>query len=105
MSNIPVDPLRQLKNLSDQLENNEFEHTQAMIAAFRAEKQVLAELPAVFEAALESILERLESTAMFSGESCSFSQQDMLLALGVWLDKASSYLRKQAGLSTQEQDG
>ncbi|GLR26431.1 hypothetical protein GCM10007875_15210 [Limnobacter litoralis] len=72
-----------------------------MILAFRAEKQVLAELPAVFEAALESILERLESTAMFSGESCSFSQQDMFLALGVWLDKATSYLQKQAGLATE----
>ncbi|HEX4918182.1 MAG TPA: hypothetical protein VFV43_09820 [Limnobacter sp.] len=98
MSNIPADPLLRIKNLSDSLENNEFETSSALIAAFRQEKNLLAELPAVFEGALESILERLESTAMFTEESCSFSQGDMVAALTVWLDKARSYLEKQMGV-------
>ncbi|HEX4879723.1 MAG TPA: hypothetical protein VFV39_07760 [Limnobacter sp.] len=98
MSNIPADPLLRIKNLSDSLENNEFETSTALVEAFRREKDLLAELPAVFEGALESILERLESSAMFSGESCSFSQSDMVAALTVWLDKARSYLEKQLGV-------
>ena len=95
---MPVDPLLRLKKLVDLLENNEFETTTALIFAFRQEKALLAELPSVFEGALESILERIESTAMFSEESCSFSQSDMLAALSIWIEKATSYLRKQMGV-------
>lgn len=98
MSNIPADPLLRIKKLSDSLENNEFENTGALIFAFRQEKDLLRDLPAVFEGALESILERLESTAMFGGESCSFSQSDLLAALTIWLEKAKSYLEKQLGI-------
>ncbi|WP_370263030.1 hypothetical protein [Limnobacter sp.] len=98
MSNIPSDPLRKIKALSDALEHNTFKTSTDLISAFRQEKDLLAELPAVFEGALESILERLESTAMFTEESCSFSQSDMVAALTVWLDKARSYLEKQMGI-------
>ncbi|HEY1058587.1 MAG TPA: hypothetical protein VGE55_07645 [Limnobacter sp.] len=98
MSNIPVDPLARIQFLNKQLEDEAFDTTTALITAFRSEKALLAELPAVFEGALESILERLESVAMFSGESCSFSQSDLLAALSIWLEKARSYLEKQLGI-------
>ena len=98
MTNIPADPLLRIKKLSNALENDEFDNTSALIFAFRQEKDLLSELPAVFEGALESILERLESTAMFAGESCSFSQSDLLAALTIWLEKAKSYLEKQLGI-------
>lgn len=98
MSNIPADPLLRIKRLSDSLENNTFDSTTALVHAFRAEKDLLRDLPAVFEGALDSILERLESTAMFAGESCSFSQSDLLAALSIWLEKARSYLEKQMGI-------
>lgn len=98
MSNTEADHLVRLKELSSLLENSEFETTNALIKRFRSEKLLLAQLPTVFEGALESILERLESTAMFSEEACSFSQTDMVAALNVWLEKAESYLRKQMGI-------
>lgn len=98
MSNIEVNHLTRLKELTSLIENSGFETTQALVARFRSEKALLNELPSVFEGALESILERLESTAMFSEEACSFSQTDMVAALNVWLEKAESYLRKQMGL-------
>lgn len=98
MSNIPVDPLVRIKSLTDAIENEEFSTTNELVFRFRQEKALLAELPSVFEGALESILERLESTAMFSEEACSFSQTDLMAALSVWLEKAQSYLRKQLGV-------
>lgn len=98
MNNISADPLLRIKKLSDSLESNEFENTNALLFAFRQEKDLLRDLPAVFEGALESILERLESSAMFDAESCSFSQSDLLAALTLWLEKAKSYLEKQLGI-------
>jgi hypothetical protein len=44
-------------------------------------------LPQKYLAALENILNRLESASSFTEESCSFSQQDLLDALGAWLDR------------------
>jgi hypothetical protein len=37
---------------------------------------------------LLNLLDRLESSALFSEESCSFSQKDLLDNLQVWVDKA-----------------
>ena len=88
MSNIAVDPLKRIKMLSDTLEQEGFGSVTELITAFRSEKSLLAELPSVFEAALESILERMESTALFAEESCSFSQNDMVDALADWLSHA-----------------
>lgn len=99
MSNIAVDPLKRIKTLADALEQEGFGSVAELITAFRAEKSLLAELPSVFEAALESILERMESTALFAEESCSFSHGDMLAALSIWLEKARSYLEKQLGIT------
>jgi hypothetical protein len=98
MNPTPTDPLIRVKHLHTLLEEEEFESTTALVNAFRQEKALLAELPAVFEGALEGILERIESTAMFTEESCSFSQADMLAMLSIWLEKTKSYLEKQLGI-------
>lgn len=58
-----------------------------LAALWRGQTQWLAALPPRYPAALENILQRLESGASFSEESCSFSQRDLLDALGVWLDR------------------
>lgn len=50
-------------------------------------------LPPRFGEVLADLLDRLESSAMFSGESCSFSQEDLLAALQAWIDKARERLR------------
>jgi hypothetical protein len=41
---------------------------------------------------LLNLLDRLESSALFSEESCSFSQKDLLDNLQVWVDKARAQL-------------
>lgn len=45
-------------------------------------------LPARYMEVLERVLSQLESAALFTEESCSFSQADMLGALGDWLTRA-----------------
>jgi hypothetical protein len=41
---------------------------------------------------LLQLLDRLESSALFTEESCSFSQSDLLGSLQMWLDKARGQL-------------
>jgi hypothetical protein len=62
------------------------------VAAFsndaRASADLLAGLPPRYGEVLLNLLDRLESSALFSEESCSFSQKDLLDNLQVWVDKA-----------------
>lgn len=54
----------------------------------RQSTALLAALPPRFEEVLMGLLDRLESSALFSEESCSFSQKDLLDNLQVWSEKA-----------------
>lgn len=45
-------------------------------------------LPQRYQDVLERVLNQLESAALFTEESCSFSQGDMVDALGDWLERA-----------------
>lgn len=56
--------------------------------------ELLAALPAPFAEVLQTLLDRLESSALFSEESCSFSQTALLDNLQLWLDKAQLQLDK-----------
>ena len=47
-------------------------------------------LPARYLEVLERVLSQLESSALFTEESCSFSQGDMIAALGDWLQRAQA---------------
>jgi hypothetical protein len=58
----------------------------------RAQSELLAALPARYAEVLHGLLDRLESSALFSEESCSFSQKDLLDSLQLWLDKARQAL-------------
>ncbi len=49
-------------------------------------------LPERFGAVLGPMLDRLEASALFSEESCSFSQKDLLENLTIWLQKAEQKL-------------
>lgn len=49
-------------------------------------------LPGRYGEVLNGLLDRMESSALFSEESCSFSQKDQLDALKIWLDKARQQL-------------
>jgi hypothetical protein len=61
-----------------------------------AEKQVtlLAALPPRYAEVLTQLLTRLESSALFTEESCSFSHKDLVDSLQLWLDKARALLIK-----------
>ncbi len=59
----------------------------------RQQSALLAQLPPPFETVLLNLLDRLESSALFSEESCSFSQKDLLDSIQLWLDKAEAKLR------------
>ena len=49
-------------------------------------------LPARYGEVLGNVLDRLEAGALFSEESCSFSQKDLLENLRVWAEKARTQL-------------
>jgi hypothetical protein len=51
-------------------------------------------LPERFGEVLSQLLNRLESSALFTEESCSFSRGDLLDSLQLWLDKARLQLQK-----------
>jgi hypothetical protein len=66
------------------------------VAAFcsqaRSQDALLAALPPRFGEVWLGLLDRLESSALFSEESCSFSQSALLDNLDMWLQKAGEKL-------------
>ena len=52
----------------------------------------LSFLPQRYAEVLHGLLDRLESSALFAEESCSFSQKDLLANLQRWVDKARGAL-------------
>lgn len=61
---------------------------------WRAQTALLAELPPRYTDVMEDLLGRLEAGSLFSEESCSFSQVDLLATMDMWLDKAQTTLAK-----------
>lgn len=61
---------------------------------WRNQTELLSSLPPQFAEVMENLLGRLESGSMFTEESCSFSQADLITQLGIWLDKAETRLTK-----------
>lgn len=66
----------------------------ALCRTWRAQSALLSALPPRFAEAAENVLCRLESASLFSEESCSYSQHDLLAHLGAWLDQAQLALQK-----------
>ena len=58
----------------------------------RSQAAVFQALPPKFEEVWLNLVDRLESSALFSEESCSFSQTDLLDNLDLVLDKAEQQL-------------
>lgn len=67
--------------------------TRQFVAVWRNDTgPLLAELPSRYAEVLDSVLMRLESSALFSEESCSFSRTELIDNLALWLDKAEAYI-------------
>ncbi len=63
---------------------------------WRAQTALLSVLPPRYAEVMEDLLGRLEAGSLFTEESCSFSQVDLLANLDLWLDKARQTLAKTA---------
>jgi|GEM_PF-610677 len=74
-----------------------------LTAAWRSKADQL-ELPPRFGEVLDHVLDRLESGALFSEESCSFSQRDLLASLQVWADKAQAQLVQDSTMKNGEHE-
>jgi hypothetical protein len=59
----------------------------------RSQQTLFEALPPKFETVWLGLVDRLESSALFSEESCSFSQTDLLDSLQMVLDKAEAKLQ------------
>jgi len=64
----------------------------AFCSAWRAQTDLIKRLPPRYEEVAEDLLGRLEAGSLFTEESCSFSQEDLLDNLAVWLHKAEKTL-------------
>lgn len=67
--------------------------TQALSDLARQQTALFAALPGRYQDVLLQLLDRLESSTLFSEESCSFSQQGLLENLQAWVDKARAQLQ------------
>lgn len=89
---MPHDPaLDNLRNALQALQEKRLTIA-AFCSAWRAETALLAALPPRYAQVMEDLLGRMEAGALFSEESCSFSQEDLQANLAVWLDKARQTL-------------
>ena len=69
------------------------DHTAAALSPLaRQQTTLLTALPPRYSEVLLNLLDRLESSALFSEESCSFSQKDLVANLTVWVEKAQTTL-------------
>ena len=64
----------------------------AFMQTARSQEALFKALPPKFEEVWLGLVDRLEASALFSEESCSFSQTDLLDNLALVLDKAEAKL-------------
>lgn len=93
--NTQTDALVQLQAFQDALQRLEDGSINASTLGdlARASQALLTALPERYGQVLLQLLDRLESGALFTEESCSFSQTDLLVHLRGWLDKARAQLQ------------
>ena len=89
-------PQAELASLREGLQalRNGTQRVPAFSAQARQSRDLLQTLPPRYGEVLLGLLDRLESSALFAEESCSFSQTDLLDSLQMWLDKAQATLQR-----------
>lgn len=85
--------LQQLRSGFEQLAQSQVSASNLSLQA-RAASALLQTLPQRYGEVLLNLLDRLESSALFTEESCSFSQKDLMDNLQTWADKAQRQLEK-----------
>ena len=66
--------------------------TDAFVESTQNAAQLRAELPTAFATVLDNLTDRLQASALFTEESCSFSRTDLIDSLQLWLEKAEKRL-------------
>ncbi|SFB09410.1 hypothetical protein SAMN04515620_11738 [Collimonas sp. OK607] len=89
------DTIQLLRDAVSALQNNG-SSVASLCQTWRAQAALLSSLPPRFAEVAENFLERLETGSLFTEESCSFSQQDLLDHLHGWLDQAQLALNRTA---------
>ena len=70
------------------------DHTAAALSTLaRQQTTLLATLPPRYSEVLLNLLDRLEASALFTEECCSFSRSSLLDHLQAWVDKAGASLQ------------
>jgi predicted solute-binding protein len=69
--------------------------TTELCKTWRAQTGLLEQLPPQYKQVMEDILGRMEAGSLFTEESCSFSQEDLVTTLDMWLDNAERTLTSQ----------
>ena len=87
----PLNKLHTLRQALSDLRSNALTD-RAFIHTARAQEALFKALPPKFETVWLELVDRLESSALFAEESCSFSQTDLLDNLALVLDKAEATL-------------
>ena len=88
--NTPQQTLEQMQTSLSACQRGELSTTQ-LTAQWRNAAARLP-LPERYAQVLGDQLDRIEAGALFSEESCSFSQKDLLAGLQLWADKARERL-------------
>lgn len=92
MSNVLPAQLLAVQNTIHLLKQDMLSVSQSS-SALRSQTDLLAALPPRYGEVLLNLLDRLESSALFTEESCSFSRKDLLDHLQGWVDQARTRLQ------------
>lgn len=87
------DELRDLRLALDALRDG-YLSACAFCTVARGQSALQPCLPPRYGEVLLNLLDRLESSALFTEESCSFSQRELHDSLALWLDKAHAQLER-----------
>ena len=86
-------PLETLQRMTEALAAcTQGQLTQSKMISIWRENGAKLPLPAQFGDVLAQLLDHIEASALFSEESCSFSQKDLMASLQLWADKARAKL-------------
>ena len=63
-----------------------------LISQSTSAHELRSTLPAAFATVIDNLTDRLQASALFTEESCSFSRTDLIDSLQLWVDKAQQRL-------------
>jgi hypothetical protein len=69
-------------------------NSRTFVSDWREQSALLHSLPDKYATVFNNLLLRVESSALFTEESCSFSAKELADSLAVWLAKATAQLEK-----------